>query len=112
MPKQPQVPTGKITAVVDPATEEPEAAIQIKSIHIGAANRQADFIFQFGCDSFVGIHNQHPFMLPWNIFQRPVLLSWKIPIPNELYDSRSCSFRNCLCVIGASGINHYDFLGE
>src|SRR5262249_18758306 len=90
MPKQPQIPTGKITAMLDPAAEEPEAAIQVKPVHVGAANRQADFAFQFGCDSFVGIHDQHPFMLPGNIFQRPVFLSWKVPRPNELHDSGSC----------------------
>jgi hypothetical protein len=51
-------------------------------------------------------------MLPGNILQRPVLLSWKVPIPNELHDSGSCFFRDRLCAIGARGINHYDLLGE
>ena len=112
MPKQPQIPTGKITAVVDPAAEEPEPAIQVKAVYIIASNCVANLFLQFRGDALIGIHDQHPFMLPGNIFQRPVLLSWKVPIPNELHDPGSCSFRDCLCAIGARGINYYDFLGE
>ena len=79
MSEQPQIPTGKITAVVDPAAEEPEAAIQIKSVYIGAANRMADFVLQLGCDSFVGIHDQHPFMLPGNTLQRQFFFRGRLP---------------------------------
>src|SRR3954447_13007018 len=110
MPKQPQIPTGKIAAVIDPPAEEPEAAIQIKPVYVAAANRVADLAFQFRCNSFVGVDNQQPFMLPRDIFQRPVLLPWDVSIPNELHDSSSCSFRDCLCAIGARGIDYHDLV--
>src|SRR5206468_5547694 len=76
MPEQAQIPTRKITAIIYPAPQKPEPAVQIKSIHISAPNRPSDFAFQLGRDAFVGIDNQHPLMLPANIFQSPVFLPW------------------------------------
>src|ERR1043166_3015894 len=91
MPKQPQIPARKITAMIYPAAQKPETAIQIKSIHPRAANCLGDLALQFGCDAFVRIDDQHPIMFPANIFQSPILLPWEFSIPNELHDSgRSC----------------------
>src|SRR5437899_1117914 len=112
MPEQSQVPTRKITAMVYPTIQEPESAVQIKSIYVGAPNRASDFAPQLGRDAFVGINDQHPFILPGNIFQRPVLLSWEISVPNKLHDASASCLGNRLGAIGARRINDYDFLRE
>src|SRR5437764_15127436 len=78
MPEQAQVPTRKITAMVYPAAQKPEPPVQIKPLHIGAANRFSDVAFSLRCDAFVGIDDQNSFILPRNIFQSPVLLSSEI----------------------------------
>ena len=45
MPEQAQIPTRKITAVVYPTVQKPEAPVKIKSVHIGTPNRFSDFAF-------------------------------------------------------------------
>ena len=110
--EQTQIPTRKVTAVIDPATQEPEPAVQIKSIHVSAANSKADFAFQLGCDAFVGVDNQHPFMSPGNIFQCPVFFSWEFSVPGELNHLRPGGSRDFLCSIRAGGINQNDFICE
>src|SRR6266496_2552102 len=112
MPEQAQIPTRKITAIIYPAPQKPEPAVQIKSIHISAANRPSDFAFQLGRDAFVGIDNQHPLMLPANIFQSPVFLPWEFPIPTELHDSSSRFLGNRLRGICARRIDYHDFFCE
>ena len=110
MSKQAQVPTWKITAMIDPTIQEPELAIQIKSVHVVAANGHANFTFQLRGDAFVGIDDQYPFMLPANILQSPVFFSWEFSVPYELHDPRSGGLGNRLRLIGARRINNDDFL--
>jgi len=43
MPKQTQVPTWKVTAMIYPPVQKPESAVHIKSIDVVATNRLADF---------------------------------------------------------------------
>src|SRR6266478_8250902 len=98
--------------MIYPAAQKPEPAIHVKSIDIRAADRLRDFARQFWCDPFVGVNDQHPFMLPGNILQGPVLLSWGFSIPNELHDSDPSSLGNRLRAICARRIDDDDFLRE
>ncbi len=79
MPEQAQVPAWKITAMIYPTIQKPEPAVEIKSVDVGAADRLANFAFQFRRDALIGIDDQHPFVLPGNIFQRPILLARQFP---------------------------------
>src|SRR6516225_8736418 len=45
MPEQSEIPTQKIAAMVYPAAQKPESAVQIKSVHVRAENRLSDFAF-------------------------------------------------------------------
>src|SRR5262249_52948331 len=91
MPEQAQIPARKITAMIDPTIQKPEPAVEIKSLHVHAPNGLADFQFQFRCDALIGIDDQHPFVLPANIFQRPILLTRQFSVPSKLYNpSSSC----------------------
>src|SRR5437016_11685064 len=85
MPKQAHVPARKITAMIYPTVQKPEAAIEIKSVDAAAANRLSDFALQFRRDALVRIDDYHPFMLPGDIFQGPVLFPWEFSVPNELH---------------------------
>src|SRR6266542_1135453 len=109
MPEQAQIPTRKITAIIYPAPQKPEPAVQIKSIHISAPNRPSDFVFQLGRDAFVVIDNQHPLMLPEKNFQSPVFLPWEFNIPNEMQESSSGLLDKRLHRICARSIDYHDF---
>src|SRR5437868_2480117 len=58
MPEQAQIPTRKITAMVYPAAQKPEPTVQIKSVHVSAANRLFDFA------RWVSNHNAPRFHVP------------------------------------------------
>src|SRR5215470_5130904 len=75
MPEQAQIPTRKVAAMIDPSVQKPKSAVEIKSVHVRATNSFADFAFQLERDAFVRVDDQHPLMLPRNIFQRPILLA-------------------------------------
>src|SRR5204863_4919486 len=85
VPEKPQVPAREITAVVDPATQEPEPAIQIEPVHIGSPNGALNLTRQLRRDPLVGIDNQHPLVAPRHVLQRPIFLSGKLTIPVELH---------------------------
>src|SRR5215469_6378964 len=86
MSEQAQIPTRKVTAMIYPTIQEPESAVEIKSVQFGAANGLANFAFQFGRDALISIDDEHPFVLPGNIFQRPILLARQPSVPGKLYD--------------------------
>src|SRR5260370_27198481 len=86
MSEKPQVPARKITAVIDPTVQKPKPAVQVKSIHIRAANSRADFAFQFRCDALVRIDDEHPVVSPGDILQGPILFSREFSIPRELHN--------------------------
>src|SRR5437764_21780 len=56
MPEQAQIPTRTVTTMFYPPAKKPEAAIQIKSIDISAANRLRDFA-SFAFARWVSDHN-------------------------------------------------------
>src|SRR5205823_2413102 len=51
----------------------------IKTIDFIALNPLHNLALQSGCNAFVGIDDQHPFMLPGDIFQSPVFLRGNLP---------------------------------
>jgi hypothetical protein len=57
MSEQAQIPTRKVTTMFYSPAKKPEAAIQIKSIDLSAANRLRDFSLKRRCDAFVGIQD-------------------------------------------------------
>src|SRR5712692_1998220 len=57
--EKPQVPARKITAVIDPAVQKPKPAVQVKSIHVRAANGRDDLAFQFRRYALIRINDQH-----------------------------------------------------
>src|SRR5215831_17223269 len=75
MPEQTEVPTWEVTAMIYPTIQKPEPAVKIKSVYGGAANGLANFAFQLRRDAFISIDDQHPFVVPGNIFQRPIFLA-------------------------------------
>src|SRR6266513_2059137 len=112
MPEQAQVPTRKITAMIYPTIQEPEPAVEIKSVHVGAANGLPNCAFQFRRDALVGIDDQHPFVLPGNIFQRPILLARQFSGPSKLYNPSPGCLGDRLSAVCAARINHDDLLRE
>ena len=112
MPEQAQVPARKITAMIYPTIQKPEPAVQIKSVHVGAANGLANFAFQFRRDALVGIDDQYPFVLPRNIFQRPILLARQFSAPSKLYNPSPSCLGDRLSAVCAARINHHDLLRE
>src|SRR5882724_2366032 len=111
-PEQAQVPTRKITAMIYPTIQKPEPAIEIKSVHVRAANGMANFAFQFRRDALVGIDDQYPFVLPRNIFQRPILLARQFSVPSKLYNPSPSCLGDRLSSVCAPRINHHDLLRE
>src|SRR5262245_66081033 len=94
MPVQAKVPAREITAMIYPTIQKPKPAVKIKSVHIGAENGVANFAFQFRRDALIGIDDQHPFVVPGNIFQRPIFLARQFSVPSKLYNpspSRLCN---------------------
>src|SRR5215831_20837631 len=104
MPEQAKVPTWEITAMIYPTIQKPEPAVKIEAVHVGAANGLANFAFQLGRDSLIGIYDQHPFVVPGNIFQRPILLARQFSVPGKLYKPSPSRLGNRLSTVCAGRI--------
>ena len=74
MSEQAQVPTRKITVMIYPPSRNQNGS-SIKTIDFIALNPLHNLALQSGCNAFVGIDDQHPFMLPGDIFQSPAFFS-------------------------------------
>ena len=70
----------------DPFPQKHESSIDEIAIRCRIFQFCLDLRRKVSSDSLVRIENQHPFILPPNIFQRPIFLLGKPPIPVELDD--------------------------
>src|SRR5262245_27134619 len=98
--------------MIYPAIQEPKPSVEIKSVNIGTANCHANFAFQFRRNALIGINYELPFVLPRDVFQRPIFFSWQFPIPYELGDSGSSCLSDRLSAVCAVRIDNYDVLRE
>src|SRR5438477_650559 len=110
MAEQAQIPTRKITAMIYPTIQKPEPAVEIKAVHMHAANGLANLVFQFRRDALISIDDQHPFVLPENIFQCPILLARQFSVPSKLYNPSSSCLGNRFSAVCTPRINYHNLL--
>ena len=98
--------------MIYPTIQKPEPAVEIKAVHVDAANGLANFVFQFWRDALISIDDQHPFVLPRNIFQRPILLARQFSVPTKLYNLSPSCLGDCFSAVCTARINYHNLLSE
>src|SRR5438552_13346641 len=99
LPEETQIPTGIITAMLDPPSVEHEPAINEETISIRRPEGLLDFRGQFRRNPLVSIEDQNPLVFPRYIFQRPILFFRELAIPSELHHVRACGSRQLRCPV-------------
>src|SRR2546425_11449587 len=110
MPEETEIPV-RVIRMSEPATQKKDPPVNpVAGSSVGVANRVSDVILCLRRQHFVGIQDEDPIVLKWEMFERPIFLLRPATIELKLHHFRSILLRNLRRVVRALRIDHEDFV--